>query len=176
MDIDIKELKRVLKYSPSTGMWTNRVWRGGDAHVGKVTGRLNTDGYMQICYKGKRYMSSRLAHFYMTGEWPPFEMDHKDLDRQNNKWKNLRPATDSQNQMNRVARKNGCKGLTRRKKKWGAFITHEGKRHWLGVFLLKRDAIAARCKAELNLFSTFARLPERLTLVASDTKRECPWI
>lgn len=161
--VDRKELKRVLKYDPETGLWTNRVWRGGRAAAGMITGNLNTDGYVQICYKGKFYMSSRLAYFYMTGKWPRHEMDHKDLDHQNNRWKNLRPATDSQNQMNRSVQQNnrsGQRGVFRRKdlKKWGAYIAKNKKRRWLGVFNLKRDAIAARHAAEREIFGSFGRV------------------
>ncbi len=160
--IDRKELKRVLKYDPITGLWTNRVQRGGNARAGEVTGRPNSDGYTQICYKGKRYMSSRLAYFYMTGKWPSFEMDHKDLDHTNDRWKNLRPATDSQNQMNRNLQKNNKskhRGVIRRRDsgKWMAYLTKNKKRINLGCFDLKKDAVAVRRKTERKVFGSFAR-------------------
>jgi hypothetical protein len=157
--IDLKELKRVLKYDPKTGLWTNRVTRGGNGKVGKVTGRPNSDGYIQICYKGKRYMSSRLAYFYMTGRWPPFEMDHKDLNHKNDRWKNLRPATDSQNQMNRTLQRNNrsrCRGVFKRENgRWSAYIGKNKKRKWLGTFALKKDAVAIRQSFERKMFVDF---------------------
>jgi hypothetical protein len=158
MPVDLKELKRVLKYDPKTGLWTNRVWRGGTAFAGQVTGRPNSDGYIQICFQCKRYMSSRLAYFYMTGEWPEFEMDHKDLDRRNNRWSNLRPATDSQNQMNRPLQSNNkssVKGVRRHGKGWGACISLNKTKFWLGTFKTKREAIKVRQQKERVIFGEF---------------------
>ncbi len=37
----------------------------------------------------------------MTGRWPEYEIDHRDRDRANNKWVNLREATSAQNGANR---------------------------------------------------------------------------
>ncbi len=49
MDLTLRYLKSRLMYEPKTGRWINRVWRGGTAHAGTLSGRPNTDGYAQIC-------------------------------------------------------------------------------------------------------------------------------
>lgn len=156
MALTLEELKAVLRYDPKTGKWFNRVWRGGTAYAGMETGRPNSDGYIQICVKCKRYMSSRLAHFYMTGEWPLDEMDHRNRNRQDNRWTNLRPANDSQNQMNRVPQKNnrsGCKGVWKRGPSWYAHISSRR----IGKFKTKSSAVQARRIKERELFGAFAR-------------------
>jgi hypothetical protein len=71
----------------------------------------------------------------MTGEYPDrkFEMDHKDRDRSNNRFSNLRLATTSQNQANVGLRKDnisGFKGVSWEKaqNKWRATIAAGGER------------------------------------------------
>jgi len=89
----------------------------------------------------------------MTGEWPAFQVDHEDRIRTNNKWNNLRRATDSQNRANsRLYSSNtsGVKGVAflPRSKKWGARIKFEGRSKSLGSFESKEEACAARLAAE----------------------------
>ena len=47
------------------------------------------------------YYEQRLALLYMTGEWPSEEMDHRSLDKADNRWRNIRRASHSQNKFNR---------------------------------------------------------------------------
>lgn len=95
------ELRERLQYDPNTGRW---VWlktpRKG--YEGKPAGTLDAKGYWVIKIDGQSYKASRLAHLYMTGEWPTDEMDHADRTTWNDCWSNLRPATRTQNTLNRV--------------------------------------------------------------------------
>jgi len=47
------------------------------------------------------YGANVLAWFYMTGEWPALEVDHKNTVKDDNRWDNLRLATRRQNIVNR---------------------------------------------------------------------------
>ena len=98
----------------------------------------------------------------MTGEWPSRQVDHKDTDRSNNRWANLRLATGSQNKANmgkRADNKSGYKGVSwySQTSRWVAQIRFEGKSKTLGYFLDPVKAHAAYCEAAARLFGEFAR-------------------
>lgn len=157
------ELRDVLHYDPDVGVWR---WlkspRAG--WIGKRAGTV-TDGSRRINVLGVSYLSSRLAYLYMTGEWPPFEIDHEDRNPSNDKWSNLRPASDTQNQANRPCRKDsklGVKGVIkvydgkRVGSKYAARIQRDGKRVNIGYFSSVKEAKAAYDKEAKHLFGEFA--------------------
>lgn len=98
--IDAIKLRERIQYNPETGNW---IWlrsnRGG--WNGRPAGSLDAKGYWIIKIDGQSYKASRLAYLYMTGEWPPNEMDHKDRQPWNDAWTNLQPATRTENNLNR---------------------------------------------------------------------------
>jgi hypothetical protein len=52
---------------------------------------LGLDGYRYVKIDGQEYRADHFAHFYMTGEWPKHEIVHRDGNRANNAWDNIRP-------------------------------------------------------------------------------------
>lgn len=141
------ELMAALDYDPDTGLFT----RGG-----KLAGRLNSGGYRQIMVRGRRYVASRLAWLWMTGGWPENQVDHRDGDRDNNRWHNLRAATNAQNQQNRARNKNnthGVAGVHYRKdsNRWAATV---GRKH-IGYAATLEEAAAMRAaaKAAMHTFN-----------------------
>lgn len=98
-------LKSILDYEPETGIFrwkiVKRGWRGKTiAFPGDRAGHIERDGYWRISIDGKFYLMHRLAWLWMTGDWPEIVIDHKDRDKGNNKWANLRDATYSENSRN----------------------------------------------------------------------------
>lgn len=97
-------------------------------------------------------------------------VDHIDNDPQNNKIKNLRPVTHSQNMMNRKLNKNnktGTKGVEITKNgKYIASITVNKKVIPLGTYLNIEDARNARIQAELEYFGEYSNK----SLYESDTQ------
>ncbi len=90
--------------------------------------------------------------------------DHINGDGLDNRRCNLRPATRSQNGINRDRQTNntsGYKGIHwfGRTRKWMAYIGLNGKNVHLGYFSNLADAVAAREKAESELHGEFARKP-----------------
>lgn len=85
----------------------------------------------------------------------PEEMstDHKNHDRLDNRRVNIRACTASENMRNRW-----CKGITfdKRKRKWMAQISLNGKHVFLGYFVDPDDAVSARRAAEKDHFGEFA--------------------
>lgn len=136
------ELRERLQYDPNTGLW---VWlktpRKG--FEGKPAGSIDAKGYWCIKIDGQSYKSSRLAFLYMTGEWPPNEMDHIDRTPWNDCWTNLRPATRTENNLNRVKiGPSGHQGIYRHSTndRWVAQYDNI----YLGSYIAIEDAIAAR--------------------------------
>lgn len=155
-------LRAVMHYDPSTGVFTWRFTSRGGRKAGAIAGRSSGTGYWQICIDRKYFYAQRLAWLYVTGEWPPFEIDHEDLNKTNNRFSNLRRATDLQNQGNRGANRNnacGIKGVRYLPKTgmWQARITDGGKGRHLGNYSTSEQAARAYATAAQEKFGQFAR-------------------
>jgi len=163
--ITLDELRSVLEYNSETGKFTwlkSQGLGGRNGKVGDLAGSLSVKGYWVIRLNRKLYYAHRLAWFYKTGYFP-YEVDHVNLNRLDNRWCNLREATRSNNSMN-VAKRNdntsGYKGVTLDKRidKWRARINLNKQEIFLGHFDTKELAYAAYCEAAENKFKSFARL------------------
>ena len=164
--VSAERLRAVLKYEPDTG---NLVWlvtthgRGGLIQAGSIAG-LVSKGRRYIGIDGRRYAAHRLAWVYMTGEWPG-EIDHKDCDPLNNKWSNLRVATRSQNNANKLRQRrntSGYKGVWFRKNtgRWQCEIKCDGKKISLGCYDTPEEAAMIYNRKALEVFGEYARLNE----------------
>jgi hypothetical protein len=131
-----------------------------------VAGTVTKKGYIHIGIGGRYYKAHRLAWLMMTGSWPESQIDHRDLDKSNNRWGNLRLATNTQNTANVGARSHnvcGLKGvhsITTRHGKfggWRAQIRVSGKLIHLGVFDTALAAHEAYELASREYFGDFAR-------------------
>lgn len=167
MKITQAYLKQRLHYDPETGVFTWLPYSGhkqrwNKKHAGKIAGARMTIGYLLIRIDGQQYLAHRLAFLYMTGKFPPNQVDHKNYDRSNNSWANLRPATKQQNMRNRKAQKNnttGFKGVYfhRQMNKYGARIKIGIKCKSLGLFDTAKAASIAYANAAHIYFGEFAR-------------------
>src|SRR5207244_1723887 len=95
-------LKHLLHYDPLTGVWTwmNPMPRS-KMYRGDIAGSVDSNGRRKIRIASGYYYSARLACLYMTGKWPVEQMDHENRIRDDDRWENLREATQSQNSYNR---------------------------------------------------------------------------
>ena len=160
-DLTQEYLKSILHYNPDTGIFT-WICSRPKINFGDIAGGLDDLGYIRITINGKKYKAHRLAIFYMTEKWPPEDTDHKDLNRSNNKWENIRPSSKTQNFGNQIKYKNnksGIKGVCWDKdaNKWLAQIQFNKKKIKLGRFNNTEDAKNAYAKASKELFKEFAR-------------------
>jgi hypothetical protein len=161
------ELKDFLDYNPETGEFTWRkrppVTRGArmfnTKYAGRPAGRVSgSGGYREINIVGYgKFSAHRLAFLYMTGAIPAQHIDHKNRDRLDNRWANLRVATQSENLINaatRVDTSSGVRGVrysrasTRRP--WQAYITVRGRSLGLGGWATLEEATIIRKAAELT--------------------------
>ena len=155
-----QRLKSLLKYDPETGefRWIKNYHR---RKRGDVAGTEMDHGYIRIKIDQKPYRAHRLAWFYMTGEWPKDQIDHKNNIRSDNRWSNLREAANSQNVSNRKTGGNsdtGYRGVVpRASSKYKAQIRHKGRLIDLGIYDCPKEAHEAYCKAAKELYGEFAR-------------------
>lgn len=159
MSLTQARLKELLRYDPETGVFTWLVRRNGVKSDG-LAGAIYNNGYVVIKIDGKRYGAHRLAWQYMTGALPEDQIDHRDLDKANNRWDNLRPATDLQNIANRSSwSKSGFKGVYKPigRNDYRTEIRINGKRKLLGYFKTPEEAHAVYVKAANDVHGEFAR-------------------
>ena len=124
-------LKELLTYDPKTGVF---MWRpcmddsdrlshirgeiagyctpyysyryGYPKRKFRNSGDIRVGGYRRIQIDKKSYAEHRLAWLYMTGKWPEHHIDHINRKKADNRFCNLREATNAQNNYNRAAPKN----------------------------------------------------------------------
>jgi len=155
------EVNKYLKlWDDGTLTWRQDMNR--DARAGDEAGTITALGYRQIGFKGKQYMAHHIVFFIVKG-FTPDQIDHIDGNQLNNKFSNLRIATQSQNMMNTKLRSDntsGCCGVYKARTlgKWEAFISIDKKSVYLGVFKWKHDAITARKNAEIEHYGEFRRV------------------
>ncbi len=159
-----KRLKEVVDYDPETGIFRWKDHLNGDrrVRVGCVAGSRGPKGHLIIRIDGSHYRASRLAFLYMTGSFPPHQVDHRDTNTANNKWSNLRSATNTQNCRNKPLssrNKSGFKGVSFHKAsgKYQASIRHKHRKIYLGVFPTPAEAHDAYRVAATRFFGEFAR-------------------
>lgn len=169
--LDAETVRKLFHYDPESGAFTWRP-RPGDMFAdarscaawhsrcaGKQAGFLNS-GYLEFSWNNRRYRVHRAIWIWMTGEWPPLFMDHKNRNRADNRWANLRLATRRQNQGNRGKAKHnttGFKGVRFHPKpgRWSAQLRLSGKTGHLGMFDTPEEAHAAYCEAAKAAFGEF---------------------
>lgn len=142
--VTAEQIRNALHYDPETGLFLwrlreDRTKNWNAKYAGKSAGTQNGDGQIRICFNRANYVGHVLAWLYMTGEWPKHLIDHRDLNRSNNRWDNLRPATNSQNLANTPVRKNNTSGLkgvswSAKEQKWQTNITVNYHQRRIGVF------------------------------------------
>lgn len=162
--LTLERLHELLTYDPETGHFTWRATRSpnGKANAGSRAGSLKANGYRQLTIDCVKYKEHRLARFYVTGEWPASDVDHKATKaKDDNRFGNLRDASRSQNRANtdrQVNNSSGFKGVRRNRKsgRWVASIKVRGRKKHLGTFDAPEAAHAAYCAAAAQYFGEFA--------------------
>lgn len=103
-----------------------------------------------------------MHHVIMGRKYGGIDLDHIDGNGLNNQRSNLRWATRSQNKANSAKQRAGAnrfKGVSwlARLQKWQAYISVNGQRLYLGVFIDELDAVRAYDRAAREHFGAFAK-------------------
>ena len=155
-------IRELLEYNPATGefFWLRS---GNSITTGQQAGSVYPNGYRYIQINGLDYRAGRLAWWFETGEEPQGFIDHINGLRDDNRFDNLRVATNSQNQANAFWTTNtsGFKGVTWQpsRNKWYAQIRVNGVAKNLGRFDNIVDAAKAYRRAAIEAWGEFAQVP-----------------
>ena len=125
-------------------------------YAGKIAGSTNGHGYLAIQVYGVKYLSHRLILAKHLGEWPPYQVDHINGVKTDNRIANLRVVTQSENAKNRRLPSNNTSGVMGvgfrpDQNAWSAHISQDGKRVHLGSFKTMQEAVFARKAAEADI-------------------------
>ena len=127
-----ERLKELVKYNKETGIFTHNVSRGGKK-VGEYAGHVNNKHhYLELTLDGKKQKGHRMAYLYVLGKIP-IQINHKDQNRNNNKWSNIEPSNAQHNMKCKSKYKSNTTGITGVYKhangKYQARISINGKAH-----------------------------------------------
>lgn len=166
------QLAKLVTYNPDTGSFNwlprpllmfikERDWRTWNTRFAfKPAGRVDSFGYVSIAFGRQKVKAHRLAYFMVHGGCPRL-LDHVNGRPSDNRITNLRPATPSQNNMNRaIGRRNksGGKGISWHKRagKWQVHVRAAGVAHYCGLFVDIDAARAARAAKAEELHGQFS--------------------
>jgi hypothetical protein len=137
------ELKQILHYDESTGIFRWLIKPSINTNIGDIAGGLNGEGYVHIKIKGTKYKAHRLAWLYVHGTHPVNVIDHINRVKNDNRLVNLRDVTKRENCLNQYT--TGIK-FHKRMNKWQAVYSSLNGRKHLGTFDNIIDARAAHLR------------------------------
>lgn len=154
-----EQLKQVLSYDESTGIFTWLSSHSRNARTGGTAGSKSDKcggGYVSIRVCGYYCGAHRLAWLYVYGKWPSGEIDHINGNKRDNRISNLRDVTRRVNRENqrggRHSKNVGAPlGAFPYRTGWKSKIVVRGKQHHLGYFATSEEAHAAYVNAKRQL-------------------------
>ena len=149
-----QRLAELLQYDAATGLFRWRVAKGHRTK-GWFAGSLHDSGYLTVSVDKINQFAHRLAWLYMTGGWPNGIVDHRNRDKKDNKWSNLRDVFYSGNAQNingpHRDQQLGVLGVYQHGHRFRSKIAINGKQKHLGLFDTIEEAAMAYQKAKLLL-------------------------
>lgn len=114
------------------------VYRIKDGYIGSING----DGHRQFKFTGTNGQITIAAHhmawFFYYGEWPKYQIDHRDRNELDNGKENLREANNALNSINKTKNSNLPAGVKRKKRGdreyFEAYIRYRFKKMYIGSY------------------------------------------
>jgi hypothetical protein len=160
--ISSDRLKMLFSYDPLTGEF-RKIAKGlhGPRPAGSLAGSRHKFGYKKMGIDYRAYLAHDLAWLYMMGEWPLAQIDHINGKKDDNRWANLRLASQSQNLGNSKRHKDnrsGFKGVRiKASGRFDARIMVNRKEIALGTFDTAEEAHRAYANAAYRYRGEFGR-------------------
>ena len=145
----VERLRELFAYDDKAGVLISN-------KTNKTVGTFNYAGYLRTSIDGKSYQLHRVIWKLVKGEEPPFEIDHINRDRADNRIENLRSATRTEQCWNSSTARpfpgaNRCTNSDR----YESRIMVNGVRLYLGRFDTKEQASEAYLSAARDHFGEF---------------------
>lgn len=138
--------RELIEYDPLTGLFQ---WRNplGKATRGWFAGSAHGSGYRVICVEGVNHRAHRLAWLHVKGVWPRRTIDHKNRQKADNRFDNLRDVSQRLNSQNQGEGRGVERRETKSGVRWRARISHFGRLVTVGTYLSEAEANAAMTEA-----------------------------
>ena len=152
----------IFDYESETGKLRWKIKPCTKVRCGDIAG-CHSRGYLVVRYKKVLYLAHRVIYRMVYGEIPVgMEIDHKNRVRDDNRIENLRLATRSENVRNSTIRSSNTSGFIgvswcKKMRKWVASLKLSNRKIYLGFFVSKSEAIAARLTGEKEHHGEFAQ-------------------
>ena len=94
-----EKINSLFDYCEHSGNLTWKKSYGGRAKKGNIAGTIRSGEYRKVGIDGKQYPAHRLIWLLVTKQQPALDrdIDHKNGDKKNNRFQNLRLFTNSEN-------------------------------------------------------------------------------
>jgi hypothetical protein len=154
--MNIGEVRKLFTYNPQTGIVVRNQTTAHNAKVGDIVGCVNKNGYLVFTYNKKVHYLHRFIWFYVTGAWPQHHIDHRDGNKTNNAWSNLRdvPAKTNNQNMRKASKISSTQLLgafpttVNKTNPFRSYITVNGSLKNLGYFKTAEEAHLAYITAK----------------------------
>ena len=147
-------LRHLFAYEPDTGRLVRTKSDRSDM-VGVAA------DYRTVEVFGERYRTTHVIWAILTGEWPQEFIDHINGNDQDNRQINLREATASQNQWNKIQGGKLPKGVVfkkdaQRSKPWSVRFRWFGTKFYFGSYATEAEAIEVANRERAKLHGEFS--------------------
>ena len=148
----IERLNELFIYDSNTGIVTRKCNISPKARQGDIVG-TNNDGHLRVTVDKQGYMLHRIIWKLHTGEDPsPYEIDHINRVRDDNRIDNLRKVSTQDNLKNKslyVSNTSGYAGVFKRGNRYMAQLKRNKKRYYLGSFASALEAHQAIIESDV---------------------------
>ena len=143
----LERLNELFIYNPLTGIVTRKRNTSPTARKGDIVG-TDKEGHLRVFIDRQAYMLHRIVWMIHTGEDPfPYEIDHINRRRNDNRIDNLRKVTTQDNLKNKSlypSNKTGYAGVLKRGKRYQASVKRDNKTTYLGHYDTALEAHLSR--------------------------------
>jgi hypothetical protein len=154
-------LHKLFEYRDGSLYWKKNPSKNYRLDGTQVGNSSQVSKYIQVSINKKKYYVHRIIFMMFNGFMPAY-IDHIDGNRKNNKIENLRNATLSENQYNKIKPKHNTSGVKgvyfhKRSQKWMARCGFNKKCYFVGSYKNFKEAETAITDFRSKLHGEFAR-------------------